>query len=343
MGKRYIRKDGSIVWVNLTVSLVRDSLGEPKYFIGLTEDISERKQAEEALREQKKFSENLIQNSTVPTLVIDSSHKVIIWNKACEKLTGVKASELVGTDSPWQVFYKEKRPIMADMVIDGALNDAESFYTIYARSNIISEGLHGERWYENVNGRKRYLVLDAAPIKNSRDELTAVIETLQDFTDWKNAEEALRWESLRVQKELRLANTVQYSLFPLKLPQVPGATLAATTMAAKEVGGDYCDLLITKDDRLGIAIGDVMGKGIPAALFVAMTYAFVRNYAVEIDSPSVMVNRFNRDLFSMLEFKWSVYYLFYGTMIRKPASFYMPTPVTISRWFTVPLLMSTIF
>lgn len=52
MEKRYIRKDGSVVWVTLTVSLVRRHSGEPKYFISVVEDITERKQAEEALRQK---------------------------------------------------------------------------------------------------------------------------------------------------------------------------------------------------------------------------------------------------------------------------------------------------
>ncbi len=136
---------------------------------------------------------------------------------------------------------------------------------------------------------------------------------------------ARRWEedeflakSRRLDKELRLANTIQSSLFPINLPQVPRATLAATAVAANEVGGDYCDLFITKYNKLGIAIGDVMGKGVPAALFVAMIYAFVRNYAPEMDSPSGLVERINRGLFPQLEFAEQFITFFYG--IYDPAA-----------------------
>jgi len=115
------------------------------------------------------------------------------------------------------------------------------------------------------------------------------------------------------QRELQLANTIQASLFPIRLPEVKGATLAATAVSANEVGGDYCDLLINKNNRLAITIGDVMGKGVPAALLVAMTYAFVRNYAFDIDSPAQIANRLNRSLFPQLDFAQQFLTFFYCT------------------------------
>ncbi len=115
----------------------------------------------------------------------------------------------------------------------------------------------------------------------------------------------------RSQRELQLANAIQSSLFPVRLPQVRGATLAATAVSANEVGGDYCDLLVNKNNKLAIAIGDVMGKGVPAALLVAMTYAFVRNYAFDLDSPAQLTNILNRSLFPQLDFAKQFMTFFY--------------------------------
>ncbi|ADG81134.1 PP2C family protein-serine/threonine phosphatase [Thermincola potens] len=164
------------------------------------------------------------------------------------------------------------------------------------------------------------------PLCKSNDRLFPIQALVEDITDREKAEEALRLiekryrdiveeivqKDRRIQKELQLANTIQSSLFPVNLPQVPGATLAATAVSANEVGGDYCDLFVTKNKKLGIAIGDVMGKGVPAALFVAMTYAFVRNYAFDLESPSALVNRVNRSLFPQLEFAEQFITFFYG-------------------------------
>lgn len=156
-----------------------------------TVHISERKRMVEQLNEQKDFHENLIQNSTAPTFILDPNHKVIIWNKACEDLTGIKSSEVVGTDNQWQGFYANKRPCLADIVIDGNFADIPTYYNIYAKSTMLSEGFHGEGWFKNLGGRDRYIVFDTAPIRSTKGELLAVIETLQDITQRKLAEEAL--------------------------------------------------------------------------------------------------------------------------------------------------------
>ena len=54
------------------------------------------------------------------TLVINAEHKVTHWNRACEVLTGKVAREMIGTDRHWAAFYAAPRPIMADLVLDGA-------------------------------------------------------------------------------------------------------------------------------------------------------------------------------------------------------------------------------
>lgn len=312
------RCDGTIVSCIVTATPFRAPDGE---IIGIVEDfkdITDRKQAEEALREQKEFAENMVRSSSIPTFVLDAHHNVIIWNRACEELTGMKASEMVGTGNHWQAFYDQARPCLADIIIDRNYDDLPKLFSLSSKSEILSEGLHGERWFIKSGGRKRYVVVDAAPVYNRKGELVAAIETLQDITGRKLAEEVLEEHNRRIRNELELAHSIQASLLPINLPRVAGVTLAASAVAANEVGGDYCDLFVTKHNKLGIAIGDVMGKGIPAALFVAMTYAYVRNFAGETDSPSALVNRVNRVLFPQLETTQQFITFFYG--IYDPAS-----------------------
>jgi len=144
-------------------------------------------------------------------------------------------------------------------------------------------------------------------------DLEGVNQELLDGRDRLNqTQQELVESNQRILKELQLASTIQSSLFPINLPDVPGVTLAATAVAANEVGGDYIDLFVTKHNKLGVAIGDVMGKGVPAALFVAMTYAFVRNYAMEMDSPGALVDRINWGLFPQLELTEQFITLFYS-------------------------------
>ncbi len=161
---------------------------------------TERKLAEESLREQERFTQELIENSAVATFVLDRHHKVVIWNKACEELTGIPASCMKGTDHQWKPFYTQKRPVLADIIIDGSFGDMPSLYGKYAQSTLLKNGLQSEGWYQNLNGRDRYIIFDASPILNTKGEMVAVIETLQDISERKRAEESLqeREEELRI-------------------------------------------------------------------------------------------------------------------------------------------------
>jgi sigma-B regulation protein RsbU (phosphoserine phosphatase) len=77
-------------------------------------------------------------------------------------------------------------------------------------------------------------------------------------------------------REIDIARGVQQRLFPQKLPQIPGVDCAGVCRPAQGVGGDYYDFLALADGRLGIALGDVAGKGIPAALLMASLQASLR-------------------------------------------------------------------
>lgn len=77
-------------------------------------------------------------------------------------------------------------------------------------------------------------------------------------------------------RELQLAREIQESMLPHHLPSLPGIDLAATMIAARTIGGDFYDLISLGDDRLGLVIGDVSGKGVPAALFMALACSLLR-------------------------------------------------------------------
>jgi PAS domain S-box-containing protein len=92
MEKRHIRKDGSVVWVDLTVSLVREPSGEPGYFIAVVEDITERKQAEEALRRQA----DILEQTHDAILGWEFGGVIVYWNQGAELLYGWSKEEATG-------------------------------------------------------------------------------------------------------------------------------------------------------------------------------------------------------------------------------------------------------
>lgn len=90
--KRYIRKDGSLIWINLTVAAVRDAERRVKYFIAVMEDISARKQVEEALNEKV----SLLELSSDAIVVRDSADRIVYWSNGARELYGFTADEAVG-------------------------------------------------------------------------------------------------------------------------------------------------------------------------------------------------------------------------------------------------------
>ena len=76
------------------------------------------------------FAEQLLQHMPVPAFVLDTRHRVLIWNKACERLTGLKAEDMIGTDRHWQGFYPAPRPCLADLLLDRSLGKLDSLYEI---------------------------------------------------------------------------------------------------------------------------------------------------------------------------------------------------------------------
>ncbi len=99
----------------------------------------------------------------------------------------------------------------------------------------------------------------------------------------------------RAQQELEIAKQVQARLFPQRLPQLKGLEYHGVCIQARKVGGDYYDFLDLGEDRLGLVIGDIAGKGIAAALLMANLQANVRSQcAVALDQPRRLLRSVNQ-------------------------------------------------
>ena len=100
-------------------------------------------------------------------------------------------------------------------------------------------------------------------------------------------------ERERIEQELRVARLIQQTLLPKSVPDLPGYGLAAYYQPAREVGGDFYDFLDLEDGRLGLVVGDVTDKGVPAALVMATTRTLLRASAQRLDSPGEVLKRVN--------------------------------------------------
>lgn len=100
-------------------------------------------------------------------------------------------------------------------------------------------------------------------------------------------------ERERIEQELRTAQDIQHTFLPKDVPSLPGWQLVSYYQSAREVGGDFYDFLPFADGRLGIVIGDVTGKGVPAALVMATVHTMLRTAVQGMSAPGEILSRVN--------------------------------------------------
>jgi serine phosphatase RsbU (regulator of sigma subunit)/anti-sigma regulatory factor (Ser/Thr protein kinase) len=97
----------------------------------------------------------------------------------------------------------------------------------------------------------------------------------------------------RIEQELRVAQLIQQQFLPQELPDLPGWQVGAYYGPAREVGGDFYDFIRLPNDQVGIVVGDVTDKGVPAALVMATTHSILRAEAPRLIAPSAVLTRAN--------------------------------------------------
>ena len=104
---------------------------------------------------------------------------------------------------------------------------------------------------------------------------------------------------MRLEREMEIARKTQQSILPVHLPEHPGYDFGALMIPARAVGGDFYEFITLDRDRLGVVIGDVADKGLPAALIMALTYSLVSVDALQMDSPTETLINVNRHLLNV--------------------------------------------
>ena len=200
--KRYLRKDRALVWIELSVALVRDEAGAPSYFISVVQDISERKQAQNALiqsttdlaaemaeRRRAEHSLRESEESLATTLnsigdaviACDAAGLVTRMNPVAVALTGWTLQEARGKrlSEVFQIFNEETRALVespADRVLrEGAVVGLANHTVLVAR-----------------DGTERAIADSGAPIRDAQGSLRGVVLVFRDQTEERNAERALK-------------------------------------------------------------------------------------------------------------------------------------------------------
>jgi sigma-B regulation protein RsbU (phosphoserine phosphatase) len=121
---------------------------------------------------------------------------------------------------------------------------------------------------------------------------------------------------LLMQEEMRLAYKIQMDLLPKSSPDIEGYEIAGRSIPAKDVGGDYFDFIIIDEHKLGVCLGDVSGKGMPAALLMANLQATLRSHVLQALEPCECLSRSNDLIFRSTDTDRFIT-LFYGVLDSK--------------------------
>jgi PAS domain S-box-containing protein len=187
---------------NELVDKLRAKPGDLDYAVGLLEEFSSfaqhissesntyARETRERLIASQWSMEQILNGSTIPTFVLDKQHKVIHWNKACERLTGYNAQDMIETDHQWKPFRRTKKPTMADLVLDGISEDElwRLYGASWGKSMLIEGGYVVEEFFPHLGESGTWLFFTAAPIRTPDGEIAGAIETLWDRTPQKQAE-----------------------------------------------------------------------------------------------------------------------------------------------------------
>jgi PAS domain S-box-containing protein len=187
-----MRKKSDEVGTVLMSSEIITINGEP-CALTVTTNITDHKRIEDTLQENEQRMKFIIQGLSIAAFVIGSDHRVLYWNKALEALSNIRAEEIIGSTNHWKAFYTQKRPCMADILIDGGLDDMEKWYAgRYKKSSLLDESFEATDFFPNLGNNGKWLRFTATVIRNTNGDLVDVLETLEDISKHKKAEETLR-------------------------------------------------------------------------------------------------------------------------------------------------------
>ncbi|WP_321506554.1 PAS domain S-box protein [uncultured Methanoregula sp.] len=183
--------DGSRRYVEVYSGPIRVS-GKPLFY-SIIHDITERKLAEQALRESEAMLNVILQSSPIPKFVIDTGHRVISWNKALEETSGIKARDVKGTNRHWAAFYNAERPCLADLIVEGDEGKiAERYKDMVKKSDAVEGAYEATDFFPSMGSTGKWLHFIAAPVIDPSGKVIGAVETLEDITPLVKAQQELK-------------------------------------------------------------------------------------------------------------------------------------------------------
>jgi PAS domain S-box-containing protein len=225
-------------WLFLTAAPLKDGDGNTIGAVETLQDVTERRVAEELLRESEKKLTQIVQGTSIPTFVINEQHIMTHCNRAYENLTKISASTILGTQAYWMTFYGNERPVLADFIVDGAPEEEMRAYygDQLRRSEVIEGAYEAEGHFPDLGEEGKWVFFTAAPIIDDEGNITGAIETLQDVTARKKSEQALR------ESEKRYRTLLDFAPYPIIVFTLGGSVSYLNPAFAETFGWTFSEM-----------------------------------------------------------------------------------------------------
>ena len=276
-------------WIHFILFIVTISLG---FLVGNLNTPGVRFR-ERKLRKQQKDLRELNEQMKIQTAAVESAANGIIitdtkgviqWvNPAFCRLTGFSKEESIGNT------FK---------IISSGRHDKAFFEQMWTTIR------EGKVWHnEIINKRKDGTLyteeMTITPVKDSNGEISSYVAIKQDISERKRLEEISAREKKRMETELDVAREIQMDMLIDRFPPFPDKhdlDIFARLIPARQVGGDFYDFFWIDDERLCFMVGDVSGKGVPAALMMAVTKTLLKSGINQESSPAKTLTFVNNEI-----------------------------------------------
>ncbi len=133
--------------------------------------------------------DSIMQKVDLPAFAIDTAHNVTHWNEACEKFTGIRAEEIVGSNHHWKPFYKIKQPVMADLVLNYVPEQMvnQQYGGHCKRHDFIDGAYEASLFIPTLGENGRWLSFSAAPVKAADGTVVGAVEIIEEYKEKKAA------------------------------------------------------------------------------------------------------------------------------------------------------------
>lgn len=204
----------------------------------LQSQIERHRKREADLRRNQERLAQIIDSIPIPTFVIDNSHKVTHYNRAMGNLTGIPADEIIGTQKQWEAFYSAARPVMADFIVDNVPEKiiAKYYKGKYHTSPVKKGAYEAEDFFPEIGDNGIWLFFTAAPLKDQGGNIFGAVETLQDITERKLAENAL------VKSERRFRTLLDFAPYSIVVFSLDGFVTYLNPAFTETFGWSFAEL-----------------------------------------------------------------------------------------------------